>query len=116
MSEHDDLLARLDARADWYAPNLGNSANPTQEKLLRGAAAAIRSLQGQLEAERRLAEVGQGARRYRHMRSSAQFQDRNGPGIYWYLPRWDRERPLGERLDASIAAAIKESAEQEKGK
>lgn len=44
----------------------------------------------------------QDAERYRHMRKSAAFQDRNGPGLYWYLPRWNRDLPLGERLDAAI--------------
>lgn len=46
------------------------------------------------------------AERYRYMRSNGQFQDRNGPGVYWYLPRWGRELPLGERLDAAIDAAM----------
>jgi hypothetical protein len=36
------------------------------------------------------------------MRSHAIFQDRNGPGIYWYLPRWERDLPIGERLDKAI--------------
>jgi hypothetical protein len=45
------------------------------------------------------------AARYRHMRSSAQFLDRNGPGLYWYLPRF-RDGSLAERLDAAIDAAM----------
>jgi len=51
------------------------------------------------------AELARDGLRYRHMRSSAEFQDRNGPGLYWYLPRWDRKLPLGERLDAAIDEA-----------
>jgi len=46
------------------------------------------------------------AERYRHMRASAAFQDRNGPGACWHLPRWDRNLPIGERLDAAVDAAI----------
>jgi len=45
------------------------------------------------------------AKRYRYMRSTAIFQDRNGPGLYWYLPRWNRDLPIGERIDAAIDAA-----------
>jgi hypothetical protein len=46
------------------------------------------------------------ALRYRYMRSNAAFQDRNGPGLYWYLPRFNRDLPLGERLDAAIDDAM----------
>jgi len=46
------------------------------------------------------------AARYRHMRNNATFQNRNGPGLYWYLPRWDRELDVGDRLDNAIDAAI----------
>ena len=44
------------------------------------------------------------AERYRHMRNSAQFRYRNGPGLYWYLPRFGRGG-TGEQLDAAIDAA-----------
>ena len=60
----------------------------------------IESLQAQVAA------LEAGAKRYQHMRENAAFQDRNGPGVYWYLPRWNRELPVGERLDAAIDAAI----------
>lgn len=45
------------------------------------------------------------AERYRKMRRKAQYDWRNGPGLYWYLPR-DGERDLtaGERLDNSLDA------------
>ena len=46
--------------------------------------------------------------RYQRMRNNAEFQDRNGPGLYWYLPRWNRNLPLGERLDAALDADIAE--------
>ena len=59
----------------------------------------------------RVEAVERDAARYRRMRGSAAFQDRNGPGLYWYLPRWNRDLPIGERLDAAIDAAIKEQAD-----
>ncbi len=46
------------------------------------------------------------AKRYRHMRDTAIFADRNGPGLYWYLPREHRGLTAGERLDKAIDAAI----------
>ncbi len=48
------------------------------------------------------------AMRYRHMRDTAVFRDRNGPGLYWYLPRFLRGS-APEQLDESIDAAIQES-------
>jgi len=42
------------------------------------------------------------ATRYRYMRKNAVFQDRNGPGLYWYLPRLYRDMEIGERLDNAI--------------
>ena len=53
----------------------------------------------------RLAEAERDAARYRYMRGNASFRDRNGPGLYWYLPRF---LPGGsaEQLDASIDASI----------
>ena len=61
-----------------------------------------------------VAEYKQDAERYRYLRANAELQDRNGPGVYWYLPRWDRRLPVGERLDnaidADIAAAIRAEA------
>lgn len=47
------------------------------------------------------------AKRYRYMRKTAAFQDRNGPGLYWYLPRWEGGLPAGERLDKAIDAHLK---------
>ena len=49
-------------------------------------------------------EVTKDAMRYRHMRTNGKFQDRNGPGIYWYLPHFDRGLPIGRRLDSAIDA------------
>jgi len=56
------------------------------------------------ELKRQNAEHKADAERYRHMRSHALFQDRNGPGLYWYLPRDNRGLPVPERLDAAIDA------------
>ena len=46
------------------------------------------------------------ARRYRHMRNNAAFRERNGPGLYWYLPRY-LYGTSAELLDAAIDDAIK---------
>lgn len=54
-------------------------------------------------------EMALNAKRYRHMRESAVCRDRNGPGLYWYLPRHLKGDP-GERLDAAIDAAMKGDA------
>ena len=62
--------------------------------------------------ERLRAEVAglrEDAERYRHMRNNSQFQSRNGPGLYWYLPRYGRGDE-GEQLDAAIDAARKGEA------
>jgi len=60
-----------------------------------------------IAAEAENAELRKDAERYRHMRKSARFQDRNGPGLYWYLPRLDHDLPSGVRLDNAIDAAMK---------
>ena len=60
------------------------------------------------EIERLRAEVAglrEDAERYRHMRNNSQFQSRNGPGLYWYLPR-GLQGEEGEQLDAAIDAAL----------
>ena len=64
------------------------------------------------EIERLRAEVAglrEDAERYRHMRNNSQFQSRNGPGLYWYLPR-GLQGDDGEQLDAAIDAARKGEA------
>jgi hypothetical protein len=50
------------------------------------------------------------ADRYRCIRASSKSQWRNGPGIYWYLPRWNRG-PLKERLDNALDTQIRVDAE-----
>ena len=62
------------------------------------------------QLQQRIKELERDAARYRHMRSNATFQDRNGPGLYWYLPRWNRDLELGVRLDYAIDRAISEAA------
>lgn len=60
------------------------------------------------EIEHLRAEVAglrEDAERYRHMRNNSQFQSRNGPGLYWYLPR-GLQGEEGEQLDAAIDAAL----------
>lgn len=52
----------------------------------------------------RVSRMAKDAARYRKMRKNAILQDRNGPGLYLHLPRWDRGLPLGERLDNALDA------------
>lgn len=68
-------------------------------------------LRAAVKQEREAAE--RDAKRYRHMRDTAVFQDRNGPGLYWYLPRFLRGSEA-ERLDEAIDAAIRARSEQGK--
>jgi len=93
---------------------------------------ALEALRGQLERERAAAvkealelsetivrltaerdAAREDARRYQHMKSSARFLDRNGPGLYWYLPRFQSGTP-GERIDAAIDAAMNPSTQEPK--
>ena len=67
------------------------------------------------EAQKELEQAERDAKRYRYMRSNNTFQDRSGPGLYWYLPRWDRDLPVGDRLDNAIDANIREAAGGEAG-
>lgn len=57
-------------------------------------------------AQAQQSEDARDAKRHRHMRAKAIFQDRNGPGLYWYLPRCNRALSDEDRLDAAIDAAI----------
>ena len=68
------------------------------------------TLKARAALEQRIKELEMDAKRYRHMRSNATFQDRNGPGLYWYLPRWNRDLELGVRLDYAIDRAMSEAA------
>ena len=45
------------------------------------------------------------AERYRHMRNNAQFMNRNGPCLYWHLPRFYSGTPV-EQLDKCLDASI----------
>ena len=47
------------------------------------------------------------AARYRWLRDKSQPQNRNGPGLYWYLPRF-MQGTKEEQLDAAIDNATKE--------
>jgi hypothetical protein len=61
---------------------------------------------GIAELRRRLAECERDAARYRWLRSHANYVDRNGPGLYWYLSRRHKIAPNAEWLDMNIDAAI----------
>lgn len=69
------------------------------ETISQQAIAAIE----QLQAEN--AELRKDAERYRYMRRSATSKYRNGPGLYWHLPRY-MQGSKAEQLDASIDAAM----------
>ncbi len=51
-----------------------------------------------------VARMAKDAARYRKMRKNARFEWRNGPGLYFYLPRGDRDLTGGERLDNALDA------------
>jgi hypothetical protein len=53
-----------------------------------------------------LHELRKDAKRYRYMRANAVFHYRNGPDLYWYLPRGDTGLPADERLDKAIDEGI----------
>ena len=102
-----DIVERLRARqvTNWmHATGQTPRASGKRTDPLCAAAAD--------EIERLRAEVAglrEDAERYRHMRNNSQFQSRNGPGLYWYLPRYGRGDE-GEQLDAAIDAARKGEA------
>jgi hypothetical protein len=79
---------------------------------IREKIALLRQLDA-MKAERDAALLD--ARRYRHMRNCCGFRDRNGPGLYWYLPRQNwlnlgTAETLDADIDAAIAASISGSA------
>jgi len=58
----------------------------------------------ELRAELAAAQLD--AARYRWLRDKSQPQNRNGPGLYWYLPRF-MQGTKEEQLDAAIDNAKK---------
>ena len=59
--------------------------------------------------------VEQDAKRYKYLRNSATFQNRNGPGIYWYLPiglEGYEQQQLDANLDAEINRVAKAKEKQ----
>ena len=96
-------LPKVDYDAGWHRQYTADQMH---------AYAAAVSAAKDAEIERLRAEVAglrEDAERYRHMRNNSQFQSRNGPGLYWYLPRYGRGDE-GEQLDAAIDAARKGEA------
>lgn len=83
----------------------------TQEEL-KAFEALVRADERSVEREA-CANDKLNAERYRHMRNNAQFQSRNGPGLYWYLPRFmdGKVRDEGKQLDDAIDAAIRARGE-----
>ena len=86
-----------------YSGPYSNGVTVLRDEIYR-LRAEIHDLLGKVD------ECQKDADRYRHMRGNAAFQNRNGPGLYWYLPRFNQELPVGERLDAAIDAAMKNLA------
>lgn len=88
---------------DWKETRLdGTTPEGDIQRAAEQSAAVILALL----AER--GELKRDARRYQHMRASASSQWRNGPGLYWYLPRYIQGN-LGEQLDQAIDAAMQET-------
>ena len=89
--------AQSKTRMTWIAEQMAENGMVTQAREV-------------LAMEAALAEAQRDAARYRHMRKNAVFQDRNGPGLYWYLPRYSA-LSKGERLDEAIDAALSSTGE-----
>jgi len=53
----------------------------------------------------RTEKIEKDAARYRYLQEHARFEWRNGPGLYWYLPRGGEGSP-GDRLSASIDGSL----------
>jgi hypothetical protein len=83
-------LATFDKRLNRFVPTA------------EGQAVLNQSYELKLYQSYELEELRKDAERYRYMRLNATFQKRNGPGIYWYLSRWNNNLPIGERLDNAI--------------
>lgn len=54
------------------------------------------------------------AKRYQYMRCNATFRDKNGPGLYWYLPSF-LSGSEADQLDAAIDRMIPISPGPRKG-
>ena len=102
-----DIVERLRARqvTNWVhaTGQTPRASGKRTDPLCAAAADEIERLRAEVAGLRGDAE------RYRHMRNNSQFQSRNGPGLYWYLPRYGRGDE-GEQLDAAIDAARKGEA------
>jgi len=60
---------------------------------------------GSVPLAEQVARMAKDAERYRKLRRKAIFKWRNGPGLYWYLPRGgERGLTAGDRLDMSLDA------------
>lgn len=55
-------------------------------------------------------EMAKNAARYQWLRSNALYSYRNGPGLYWYLPRYYDPGEPAERLDKDIDGAMSAAA------
>lgn len=135
MTPEDEEFERIEREAKMKPPNISfNMTNPMPKAVMtlscegiwvdpslsvnEAARVVLGAIDTQVkymvamavQAEREAcAKDKQDAERYRHMRNNAQFQSRNGPGLYWYLPRFfdGKVRDEGQQLDDAVDAAIR---------
>lgn len=113
MTDKTSIQERTNSREafnDWLntapAAPFWNAVDAMYEAYLAGMAAQANGTPGADSLD---------AARYRHMRNNAVFRDRNGPGLYWYLPRFLRgsaPEQLDESIDAARASQGKDSSHE----
>lgn len=91
-----DQLATLQAKLEQ-----AELALETDRFAVKCLAETEHALSSQLE------QAEKDVRRYKYMRDNAEFRDKNGPGLYWYLPRF-MHGGAAELLDSAIDASIAE--------
>jgi seryl-tRNA synthetase len=102
-AEVEALRGQVETLTEWYA----NALNVIEECVaaLPGVTYMDPPDGGDVSVPEQLRRMAKDAERYRHMRGNATFRDMNGPGLYWYLPRFMRGDEA-ERLDQAIDEAI----------
>lgn len=89
-------------QAAWNAASVGRSPDEDR-KVWNAMLNAAPVAQSEDDEARKMRED---AERYRYMRNNGVFRDRNGPGLYWHLPRWIHGA-AAEQLDTAIDEARK---------
>lgn len=98
------------AKVDTLVARTIDAVRDAESRLLPGTQYMDPPDGGDVDVDEQLRRLAQDAARYRHMRDSARFESRNGPGLYWYLPRTGQELPDGDRLDLAVDDAIRAKA------